>query len=118
VREASRQVSRGDEQTFEKIADGTKTALSLRRDLEWTSRRTDVRRSASGPGEFASGCSTTRAGHDPVQVGTTMPALRLHHGPIANLFHLHRNRTSTAEHRKLRNAAMSTWREITLSTAA
>jgi putative transposase len=24
------------------------------------------------------------------------------HGPIANLFHLHRNRTSTAEHRKLR----------------
>ena len=40
------------------------------------------------------------------------------HGPIANLFHLHRNRTSTAEHRKLRNAAVSTWREITLSTAA
>jgi putative transposase len=40
------------------------------------------------------------------------------HGPIANLFHLHRNRTSTAEHRKLRNAAMNTWHEITLSTAA
>ncbi|WP_428423943.1 IS6 family transposase [Pararhizobium sp.] len=39
------------------------------------------------------------------------------HGPIANLFHLHRNRASTAEHRKLRNAAMNTWREITLSTA-
>jgi hypothetical protein len=29
-------VSRGDEQAFEKIADGTKTAPSLRRDLEWT----------------------------------------------------------------------------------
>jgi putative transposase len=40
------------------------------------------------------------------------------HGPIANLFHRHRNRTSTAEHRKLRSAAMNAWREITLSTAA
>ncbi len=40
------------------------------------------------------------------------------HGPIANLFHLPRNRTSTAEHRKLRNAATNPWREITLSTAA
>jgi putative transposase len=40
------------------------------------------------------------------------------HGPISNLFHHHRNRTSTAEHRKLRTAAMATWRELTLSIAA
>jgi transposase-like protein len=40
------------------------------------------------------------------------------HGPIANLFHRPCNRTNTAEHRKLRNAATNTWREITLSTAA
>jgi putative transposase len=40
------------------------------------------------------------------------------HGLIANLFRLHRNRTSIGEHRKLRNAAMNTWREIALLTAA
>jgi putative transposase len=40
------------------------------------------------------------------------------HGPIANLFPPHRNRTSTAEHRKLLNASMNAWRKITLSTAA
>ncbi len=40
------------------------------------------------------------------------------HGPIANLFHLQRKKTTTAEYRKLQNAAMSTWREITLSTEA
>ena len=39
------------------------------------------------------------------------------HGPIANLFHLHRNRTSTADHRDLRVATMATWRQITLSSA-
>ena len=40
------------------------------------------------------------------------------HGPFANLHHhLHRNRTTAIEHRKLRNAAMATWREITLSIA-
>jgi len=39
------------------------------------------------------------------------------HGPIANLFHRHRNRTSTADHRDLRVAAMATWRQITLSSA-
>jgi putative transposase len=40
------------------------------------------------------------------------------HGSIANRFRLHRDRASTAEHRKLRSAAMNTWREITLATAA
>jgi putative transposase len=40
------------------------------------------------------------------------------HGPIANLFHLHRKRKSAAEHRKLRNAAINTWREITLAIPA
>jgi putative transposase len=35
------------------------------------------------------------------------------HGPIANLLHLQRKKTTTAEYRKLQNAAMSTWREIT-----
>ena len=40
------------------------------------------------------------------------------HGPIANLFHLQRKKTTTAEYRKLQNAATSTWREITLSTVA
>jgi len=40
------------------------------------------------------------------------------HASIANLFHLHRNRNSAAEHRKLRNAATKMWREITLATAA
>lgn len=40
------------------------------------------------------------------------------HGQIANLFCLHRDRKSAAEHRKLRNATMNTWREIALATAA
>lgn len=40
------------------------------------------------------------------------------HGPIANLFHLQPKKTTAAEHRRLRNAAMSTWREITLSNSA
>ncbi|EDQ33083.2 Transposase [Hoeflea phototrophica DFL-43] len=40
------------------------------------------------------------------------------HGQIANLFRLHRDRKSAAEHRKLRNATMNTWREIALATAA
>jgi putative transposase len=40
------------------------------------------------------------------------------HGPISNLFHLNRNRTFNAEHRKLRNATMNRCCEIAPLTAA
>ncbi|MGQ3295029.1 MAG: DDE-type integrase/transposase/recombinase, partial [Shinella sp.] len=40
------------------------------------------------------------------------------HGPIANLFHLQPKKTTAAEHHRRRNAAMNTWRQITLSNAA
>ncbi|OYR08479.1 putative transposase [Brucella grignonensis] len=40
------------------------------------------------------------------------------YGPITNLFHLQRNKTTTEEHRKLRNVAVNTWHEIMLSIAA
>ena len=37
--------------------------------------------------------------------------------PIANFFHLHLNRTSTAKYRNVQTAAMLTWRETTVSIA-
>lgn len=40
------------------------------------------------------------------------------HGPIANLFHLHRKHLIAADHRNIRAAAMAVWSEIALSTAA
>jgi putative transposase len=40
------------------------------------------------------------------------------HGPIANLFHLHRKHLKAADHRELRGVAMSVWNEITLSIVA
>jgi putative transposase len=40
------------------------------------------------------------------------------HGPIANLFHLHRKHLTAADHRAIRAAAMTVWNEIALSTAA
>ncbi|MBP2449622.1 hypothetical protein JOH51_007130 [Rhizobium leguminosarum] len=42
------------------------------------------------------------------------------HGPIANLFHLHRKHLTAADHRDIRAAtiAMAVWSEIALTTAA
>lgn len=40
------------------------------------------------------------------------------HGPIANLFHLHRKHLTAADHRDIRGAAMAVWNEVVLSTAA
>jgi putative transposase len=39
------------------------------------------------------------------------------HGPISNLFDLHRNRTSAVEHRDLRTVAMTARRYVTMSIA-
>ena len=38
------------------------------------------------------------------------------HGQVANLFQLYRKHLSAADHRQLRATAMTTWREIALST--
>jgi putative transposase len=38
------------------------------------------------------------------------------HGHVANLFQLHRKHLSAADHRQLRATAITTWREIALST--
>ena len=38
------------------------------------------------------------------------------HGQIANLFHLHRKHHTAAAHRQLRADAVTTWREIALSS--
>jgi putative transposase len=38
------------------------------------------------------------------------------HGHVANLFQIHRKHLSAADHRQLRATAMTTWREIALST--
>jgi putative transposase len=38
------------------------------------------------------------------------------HGQVANLFQLHRKHLSAADHRQLRATAITTWREIALST--
>ncbi len=38
------------------------------------------------------------------------------HGQITNLFHLHRKHLTAADHRQLRASAVTTWREIALST--
>lgn len=38
------------------------------------------------------------------------------HGQVANLFQLHRKHHSAADHRQLRATAITTWREIALST--
>ncbi|MBP1847643.1 hypothetical protein J2046_005927 [Rhizobium petrolearium] len=40
------------------------------------------------------------------------------HGQIANLFLLHRKDLTAADHRQLRDHAISTWREIALSIGA
>lgn len=40
------------------------------------------------------------------------------HGPIANLFHLHRKHLTAADHRDIRAAAMAVWSEVALSTAS
>jgi hypothetical protein len=64
------------------------------------------------------GGSTTRAGNDAVQVGTQCQHFIPVHGPIANLFHLHRKHMTAADHRDIRAAAMAVWSEIALSTAA
>ncbi|WP_235694960.1 MULTISPECIES: DDE-type integrase/transposase/recombinase [Rhizobium/Agrobacterium group] len=40
------------------------------------------------------------------------------HGQIANLFHLHRQHLTAADHRELRAHASTTWREIALSIKA
>ncbi|WP_095205400.1 IS6 family transposase [Mesorhizobium carmichaelinearum] len=40
------------------------------------------------------------------------------HGPIGNLFNLHRKHLIAADHRDIRAAAMAVWRQIALSTAA
>jgi putative transposase len=40
------------------------------------------------------------------------------HGPIANLFLLHRKHLTAADHRNLRSHAIATWRQITLSIEA
>lgn len=40
------------------------------------------------------------------------------HGPIANLFHLHRKHLTATDHRDVRAAAMLAWSEVALSIAA
>ncbi len=40
------------------------------------------------------------------------------HGPIANLFNLHRKHLTAAGHRDIRAAAMAVWNDIALSSAA
>ena len=40
------------------------------------------------------------------------------HGPIANLFHLRRNQLCASDHRQCRTAALATWREVALWSAA
>lgn len=40
------------------------------------------------------------------------------HGPIANLFHLHRKHLTAADHRALRAHAITIWREVALSIPA
>lgn len=40
------------------------------------------------------------------------------HGQIANLFHLHRKHLTAADHRQLRNHAVTTWRQIAMSIQA
>jgi putative transposase len=38
------------------------------------------------------------------------------HGQVANLFHLRRKHLTAADHRQLHASAVSTWREVALST--
>ena len=40
------------------------------------------------------------------------------HGPIANLFHLHRKHLTATDYRDIRTAAMTVWSEVALSTAS
>jgi len=40
------------------------------------------------------------------------------HGPIANLFHLHRKHLKAADHRDIRAAAMAVWSEVALSATS
>ena len=68
--------------------------------------------------KFSPSRSTTRATHDAVQVGRSMPTFRLNPRPKCQSFQLHRKHLNAPDHRQLRALASATWREIALPIQA